>query len=858
MRNVVIAGRYRLIELVGRGGMGQVWRARDEELQREVAVKQVVPPNWLAEHERDELRARTLREARTAARLNHPNVVRVYDVVRVQGDPWLIMEYVPSRSLQELIEADGPLPPGRAAGIGVAVHAALRAAHEAGVLHRDVKPANVLLARDGRVLLTDFGLAVFEGGDGAMTRPGLVLGSPQYVAPERAADGVSSVEADLWSLGATLHAAVEGRSPYARSTAMATLAALASQPPDPAPHAGPLMPVLVGLLRRDPRHRLGHDDVAGLLADAAGPAAAPARPAVDAPTVPNQPVRSGPRTAGVGGGAGAGRPAGVGSAVPPPSGSGIGVPPVARPAPPVPPLSGSSIGVPPVPRSDPAEPPASVAVGGAPPETGTVGGTRPASGTARAVAPGSGTRPSPPPGGGAGRAVPPPTSATGRAMPPSTSGEVRAAPAAGPGRPDPTDPDGADAADRPTVGYPDLMPPAAAARAWSRAALGSEWARPTDDEPEPSPDREHRSGDLDRPESDGWARDTPDRPVGGLGPTVLTSFVDPGSPTGPEGPAARADAASPVHTPGLGGAPTTIPPPVTSSGLTGSGALHDDRVRGAAPSRTPGGSGTASGGLSYDVPGRSGTGRAGSPDGPAGGDRHRTTTRRWLLAAGAAALAVLAGVGTALAVDGDHGHSPDGDDHAAPAGQPWERPPPPGGPGGPPPPPFPCIRPDVAGTPVQKGPPPADPAVTIPAGWVWPADTGGFHIALPAGWLQLRSGDTTCFQDPTTRRILGVEPYPGGDPVGRLLSAERDLTSAGRLPGYEKVRLDADGDGAEWECRWIAPSGERLHALRVLPGEEAGWTLGLTTSDADWAAAEDQFALIRDSIRPIRPTRTAG
>ncbi|MEU7575855.1 protein kinase [Micromonospora sp. NPDC049240] len=869
MRDVVIAGRYRLIELVGRGGMGQVWRARDEELQREVAVKQVVPPNWLAEHERDELRARTLREARTAARLNHPNVVRVYDVVRVQGDPWLIMEYVPSRSLQELIEADGRLPPRRAAGIGMAVHAALRAAHEAGVLHRDVKPANVLLARDGRVLLTDFGLAVFEGGDGAMTRPGLVLGSPQYVAPERAAEGVSSIEADLWSLGATLHAAVEGRSPYARSTAMATLAALASQPPDPAPHAGPLMPVLVGLLRRDPRHRLGHDDVAGLLADAAEPVTdAPPRPAIDAPTVPNQPLPPDRRKSGSGRASAAGRGSGIGPAVPPLSGSGVGVPPVPRPAPTVPPLSGSSIGVPPVPRSDPAEPPAS----------GTGGGAPPASGSTRAVPPANGARSPVPPDGGAG---PPPAGPTGRAGAPSTSGEVRAQPdAVAPGRPGPADgpprrapagsaaaPDDADPAVQPTVAYPDLMPPAAAARAWSRAALGSEWARPADGEPESRPGRERHSGEPEQPESGGRVQDTPDRPVGGFGPTVLTSFVDPGSPTGPEGPAARADAASPVHTPGLGGAPTTSPPPVTSGGpvdpaagrLTGSGALHDDRARGNAPAGLVGDSGATSGGLTPGVPGRRGTGGIGSPDDAADGDRRRAATRRWLLAAGAALLAVLAGVGTALAVDGDHRHQPDGDDQGAPPGQPWERPPPPGnGPGGPPPPPFPCIRPDVAGTPVQKGPPPVDPAVTIPAGWVWPADTGGFHIALPAGWLQLRSGDTTCFQDPATRRILGVEPYPGGDPVGRLRSAERDLTSAGRLPGYDKVRLAADGDGAEWECRWDAPYGERMHALRVLPGEEAGWTLGLTTSDADWAAAEDQFALIRDSIRPIRPTRTAG
>ncbi|WP_433343150.1 serine/threonine-protein kinase [Micromonospora sp. CA-111912] len=269
MQQVVIAGRYRLLDLVGRGGMGRVWRARDGVLHRDVAVKQVVPPAWLSDEERDELRLRTLREGRTAARLNHPNVVRVYDVVPVGDDPWLIMEYVPSRSLQNVLDTSGPVSPREAASIGLALLAALRAAHHAGVLHRDVKPANVLIAHDGRVMLTDFGLAVFDDGDPTMTRPGLVLGSPQFVAPERAAEGCSSVEADLWSLGATLHASVEGRSPYARSTAMATLSALATREPDPAPHAGPLGPVLAGLLRRDPRDRTDHDETQRRLASAA-------------------------------------------------------------------------------------------------------------------------------------------------------------------------------------------------------------------------------------------------------------------------------------------------------------------------------------------------------------------------------------------------------------------------------------------------------------------------------------------------------------------------------------------------------------------------------------------------------------
>ncbi|MGC4747633.1 serine/threonine-protein kinase [Micromonospora sp. DT201] len=266
---MLIAGRYRLLDLVGRGGMGRVWRARDEMLHREVAVKEIVPPSWLADRERDELRSRTLREARAAARLNHPAVVRLYDVIPVEGSPWIVMEYVPSRTLQDLVDAEGPLEPAHAARIGLAVLDALQAAHTAGVLHRDIKPQNVLVAHDGRVMLTDFGLATFDGGDGVMTRPGMVFGSPQYVAPERAAEGVSSVAADLWSLGATLHAAVEGRSPYARSTAMATLTALAAGPPDPAPHAGPLAPVLAGLLRRDPRHRLDHETARRLLTTAA-------------------------------------------------------------------------------------------------------------------------------------------------------------------------------------------------------------------------------------------------------------------------------------------------------------------------------------------------------------------------------------------------------------------------------------------------------------------------------------------------------------------------------------------------------------------------------------------------------------
>ncbi|MEU8185469.1 serine/threonine-protein kinase [Micromonospora sp. NPDC049044] len=269
MHQLLIAGRYRLLDLVGTGGMGRVWLARDEMLHRDVAVKEVVPPSWLSEAEREESRLRTLREARTAARLSHPNVVRIYDVVHDRESPWIVMEYVPSRSVQQIISAEGPLSPQRTAQIGLAVLAALRAAHAAGVLHRDVKPHNVLVADDGRVVLTDFGLATFDGGEGAMTGPGTVLGSPQFVAPERAREGVSDPRTDLWSLGATLYATVEGQSPYARSSAMATLSALATDPPDPMRRAGPLRPALTGLLQRDPWRRLTATEVEPLLRSAA-------------------------------------------------------------------------------------------------------------------------------------------------------------------------------------------------------------------------------------------------------------------------------------------------------------------------------------------------------------------------------------------------------------------------------------------------------------------------------------------------------------------------------------------------------------------------------------------------------------
>ncbi|MEU8763746.1 serine/threonine-protein kinase [Streptomyces sp. NPDC048659] len=251
----VIAGRYRLLDVLGEGGMGTVWRARDEVLGREVAVKEVRAPAGLPAEDRERLYARLEREAWAAARVAHRSAVTLYDVVTEDGRPWIVMELVRGLTLAETLEAEGPLPPARAAGIGADVLAALRAAHEAGVLHRDVKPANVLLANDGRVVLTDFGIAAVAG-TSPLTMTGELIGSPEYLAPERAMGRAPGLEADLWSLGVLLYAAVEGASPFRRDTALDTLRAVVDEEPAPPERAGALAPVIEGLLRKDPEARM--------------------------------------------------------------------------------------------------------------------------------------------------------------------------------------------------------------------------------------------------------------------------------------------------------------------------------------------------------------------------------------------------------------------------------------------------------------------------------------------------------------------------------------------------------------------------------------------------------------------------
>lgn len=295
----VLAGRYRILGLLGRGGMGAVWRAWDVRLEREVAVKELRLPEEIGEDERRVLHARMEREARAAARLAHPGVVRVHaQVTGDDGRPWIVMELVRGGSLADLLRERGSLPVRQAAAIGLQMLDALTAAHEQGIVHRDVKPANVLLEGE-RAVLTDFGIAALEG-DATLTRTGAILGTPAYMAPEQVRGAAATPASDLWSLGATLYAAVEGRAPFTGPNHGSIYLAIATEDYPPPAHAGPLADVLTGLLKKDPDARLAAGTVRTMLAAAASSPASPASPPSEAVTTPwRRPVRGVRRVRGI-------------------------------------------------------------------------------------------------------------------------------------------------------------------------------------------------------------------------------------------------------------------------------------------------------------------------------------------------------------------------------------------------------------------------------------------------------------------------------------------------------------------------------------------------------------------------------
>ncbi|MEU9332111.1 protein kinase [Streptomyces sp. NPDC048290] len=286
----LIAERYRLLSRLGHGGMGTVWRAKDETVDREVAVKEPRVPDHLPDRERDNAFERMRREARAAARLDHPAVVNVYDVAVVDGRPWIVMELVQGRSLGDALQ-EGTLGAREAARVGLEVLGALEAAHAAGILHRDVKPDNVLLGRHDRVVLTDFGIAQIEG-ETNLTDTGGFVGSPEYIAPERVLGQRPGPASDLWSLGVVLYAATEGVSPFRRSNTPATLqSVLNAAPARPAVAAGPLAEAIDGLLQKDPARRPDAARVRALLEAAAHPPVPPA-PAPAPAAAPEPPRRT--------------------------------------------------------------------------------------------------------------------------------------------------------------------------------------------------------------------------------------------------------------------------------------------------------------------------------------------------------------------------------------------------------------------------------------------------------------------------------------------------------------------------------------------------------------------------------------
>ncbi|MEU8040073.1 serine/threonine-protein kinase [Streptosporangium sp. NPDC049078] len=265
---MLVAGRYRLMNVLGRGGMGTVWRARDESLERQVAIKELILPDYLDVAARETLYRRMGREARAAAQLKHPAIITVHDhVVEADGRPWIVTEIIDGPSLDELLRTQGRLPPRRVAAIGAQILAALRVAHAAGITHRDIKPANVLLEGE-RVVLTDFGIAAVEG-DVTLTGAGVTLGTPAFISPEQINGHPATAASDLWSLGATLYAAVEGRRPFAGTTHGSIYVSIATRPFAPLVHAGPLAPLLEGLLRKEPALRLTGAQAAAVLAEIA-------------------------------------------------------------------------------------------------------------------------------------------------------------------------------------------------------------------------------------------------------------------------------------------------------------------------------------------------------------------------------------------------------------------------------------------------------------------------------------------------------------------------------------------------------------------------------------------------------------
>ncbi|MCM4082649.1 serine/threonine-protein kinase [Paractinoplanes hotanensis] len=873
----LIAGRYRLGETLGVGGMGKVWQARDEVLQREVAIKEVLLPADLQASDRNAVHRRTLREARAAARLGHPNVVQVFDVLDVDGRAWIVMAYVPSSSLQEVLRTAGPLDPRRAARVGLDLLAALRAAHAAGVDHRDVKPANVLLADDGRVLLTDFGIATIEG-DSQISSSDMLIGSPEYMSPERARDGTAGMASDLWSLGATLYAAVEGHSPFHRASALASLTALAADEPDPPRQAGPLEPVLKGLLRKNPAERINAAEAEHLLRKAAsgayGHALVPAHP--EAATTDDLPAVLSPRPA-------------TDDPAPPSENPAARRIPAQRPAPGADPASSAA-----TPSGALATAPAAMRADAAPAGIPTDVPTS-HDGAAPADAPAS---------TGDGAASPDASAATrdGTAPPDASASTGDSVVSADDSAGTAAERDGIGRSGVPgSTGDPVVSADDSAGTAAERDGIGRSGVPGSTGDPVVSADDSAgTAAERDGVGRSGVPASTGDcaAPAGAAGSTGdgagsadisagTASTRDGTAPAGAPG-STRDGAASADHT-AQSGIPSSTgddaarasasestrdAPPV--AGVSGGiAATRDDAASPAAPSTpthvTPATDAAPPGGrvgqrspseAGSAVPGLGPAYRGRATPVPLDSDARpdSSPTRRWFLAAAAAVVAMIAGVVvwnvTRSGPDGE-ANTRAGVPAVSAPGQPSSSP----------------STSDPAGAPAASASSRASatPSPTVaddsgagsgsglpelPAGWRDYQDRTGFAVYVPEGWTRSREGTMVYFRDSRTGRVLGIDQTrkPAPNPVADWRGKADYRVARGDFPSYREIHIrevDYFQKAADWEFTFTR-NGTRQHVNNrgVITSKTQAYGFYWQTPDSSWARYRDDLQLVFDSFRP--------
>jgi serine/threonine protein kinase len=817
----LLAGRYRLTEQLPGAGMSRIWRAHDDLLDRPIAAKEITLPSGLTESEHEDVCRLLLREMRRAARLRHPGIMTVHDVVEQHGQPWTVMEFLPSQGLDELIHARGSLPPLGVASIGLRVLQALGAAHAEGVQHGDVNPSHILLAHDGRLVLSDFGTAPYLG-----EAARLILGSPDFLAPERARGAeATGMASDLWSLGATLYTAVEAALPFSRKGALQTLTAIVLDEPPPPSRAGPLRPVIEGLLVKDPMRRLDAGSVQNMLEQVVRDV-----PAASLPWQRSRETASGVRSV---------TPVSAFPLVsaPRPSGparslhaegttSNIAAPPASPSA------TGAS-------QTEPAEAqeamPATPSPGRVEAESAGLGG-----GAAAAPVSGEPRGPAQITGGAPGAGVPRPW--PGDARDPQTAVEpdgVTSRPETS-GRAEIDEQPDADerpgingrAEERPPLPTPPLPP-------WPPDASSG-----GDPEADPTPNLVIAAAEVHDPEV-AAALAAFEAALSAPRAAKTAAQKESFSPAEPAVPPPQATRDRAVATPAQPAGAT-----VADVGNAGGPRVSAD----ASGMPTAPESATAAGPATDPTAPAAGGAESGRPDAPARAVTHirairppttsppaeltdQGSRRRSLLAVAVLVLAALGAVLIPVLVGRDE---PAGS--AGPAASPVV-------------PPEPQAT-DRAGNSSSTATSSPEPAATPPAGFGLHQDPTGFSIAVPEGWTVSRDGGLVDFRDPDSTRFLRVDQRsnPRTDPYEDWLARSKAL--APQLPGYELKRISLVGyrgwPAADWEYLWSPSGQDRQHVLirNVVSSRTRGYALYFSAPDRTWTTDLRIFDVFTRTFSP--------